>query len=134
MDEARTLGAHESINSRDADAIHATTGRFDLLISTVNVNLDWNSYLATLRPRGRLHMVGVVTEPLELNMFPMAFGQLSVSASPVGSPATLRKMLRFAARHEISPVTEHFPMSRVNDAMEHLRSGKARYRIVLDRE
>jgi uncharacterized zinc-type alcohol dehydrogenase-like protein len=67
-------------------------------------------------------------------MIPMAFGQLSVSSSPVGSPETIRKMLEFAARHEIAPVTEHFPMSRVNDAMEHLRSGKARYRIVLDRD
>ncbi len=134
MDEARTLGAHETINSRDPDAIAAITNRFDLLISTVNVNLDWNSYLRMLRPGGRLHMVGVVTEPLGLSLIPMVFGQLSVSASPVGSPATLRKMLEFSARHEIAPMTEHFPMSRVNDAMEHLRSGKARYRIVLDRD
>ena len=132
LEEARTLGAHEAVNSRDAEAITSAAGRFDLLISTVNVNLDWNSYVATLRPRGRLHMVGVVTEPLGLNMIPMVFGQLSVSSSPVGSPATIRKMVEFAARHEIAPVTEHFPMSRVNDAMEHLRSGKARYRIVLD--
>ncbi len=34
----------------------------------------------------------------------------------------------------ITPVTEHFPMSRINDAIEHLQAGKARYRIVLDRE
>lgn len=25
-----------------------------------------------------------------------------------------------------------FPMSKVNEAVEHLRSGKARYRVVLD--
>jgi uncharacterized zinc-type alcohol dehydrogenase-like protein len=42
-------------------------------------------------------------------------------------------MLEFAARHSIAPVTEHFRMEQVNDAMEHLRTGKARYRIVLDR-
>jgi uncharacterized zinc-type alcohol dehydrogenase-like protein len=76
-------------------------------------------------------MLGAVTEPLDLNLIPMMFSQLSVSSSPVGSPATIRKMLNFAARHGITPVTEHFPMSRVNDAMEHLKSGKARYRIVL---
>jgi len=28
-------------------------------------------------------------------------------------------------------VTEMFPMSKVNEAMEHLKAGKARYRIVL---
>jgi uncharacterized zinc-type alcohol dehydrogenase-like protein len=40
-------------------------------------------------------------------------------------------MLEFSARHSIAPITESFPMSKVNDAMERLRSGKARYRPVL---
>ena len=43
-------------------------------------------------------------------------------------------MLDCAARHNIAPVNEHYPMSKVNDAFEHLRSGKAPYRIVLDRD
>lgn len=133
QDEALTLGAHDTLNSRDPAAVKAASGRFDLILSTVNVKLDWNSYLGLLKPRGRLHMLGAVTEPLDLNVIPMMFNQLSVSASPVGSPATIRKMLNFAARHGIAPVTEHFPMRRVNDAMDHLRSGKARFRIVLDR-
>lgn len=132
--QAMEMGAHEVINSRDADAVQSARGRFDLLLSTVNVTLDWNAYLATLRPRGRLHMLGAVTEPLGISILPMMFSQLSVSASPVGSPATIRRMLEFSARHGITPVTEHYPMSKVNDAMEHLRAGNARYRIVLDRE
>jgi hypothetical protein len=40
-------------------------------------------------------------------------------------------MLEFSARHSIAPVVESFPMSKVNDAFERLRAGKARYRIVL---
>ena len=32
----------------------------------------------------------------------------------------------------IEAVTEHFPLSQVNEALDHLRAGKARYRIVLD--
>ena len=132
--EALTLGAHETINSRDPDAIKTAAGRFDLLLSTVNVPLDWNAYLETLKPRGRLHMLGAVTEPLDLNLIPMMFNQLSVGSSPVGSPATIRKMLDFAARHNINPVTEHFSFDQVNDAMEHLHGGKARYRIVLSRD
>jgi uncharacterized zinc-type alcohol dehydrogenase-like protein len=62
----------------------------------------------------------------------MLFGQHSVSGSPVGSPATIRKMLEFAARHGINPMTEHFPLSQVNEALDHLRAGKPRFRIVLD--
>jgi uncharacterized zinc-type alcohol dehydrogenase-like protein len=43
-------------------------------------------------------------------------------------------MLDFSARHGIAPVVEVFPMSRVNEAFEHLRAGKARYRIVLEND
>jgi uncharacterized zinc-type alcohol dehydrogenase-like protein len=43
----------------------------------------------------------------------------------------MARLLGFAARHGIEPVTEIMPLSRVNDALDHLRSGKARYRVVL---
>ncbi len=132
--EARDLGAHHVINSRDAAAIEAAAGRFDLIISTVNVALDWNAYAMTLSPRGRLHLVGAVLEPLNLGVFPLLMGERSVSSSPVGAPATIARMLDFAARHDVAPVTEHFPMSRVNEALDRLRSGDARYRVVLDRD
>jgi uncharacterized zinc-type alcohol dehydrogenase-like protein len=42
-------------------------------------------------------------------------------------------MLDFAGRHAIRPTTEHFGFDRINDAIDHLRSNKARYRVVLDR-
>jgi uncharacterized zinc-type alcohol dehydrogenase-like protein len=42
-------------------------------------------------------------------------------------------MLEFAALHKIEPVTEHFRFDQVNEAIERLESGKARYRIVLSR-
>lgn len=131
IEEARQLGAHHTLNSRDTSALEAAAGRFDFIISTVNVSLDWNAYVATLKPRGRLHLVGAALEPLDIAAFPLIGGQRSVSGSPVGSPATLATMLEFAARHEIQPVTETFPMARVNDALQHLRDGKARYRIIL---
>lgn len=132
-EEALKLGAHDTLNSRDIEALQGAAGRFDLLLSTVNVKLDWNMYINTLKPRGRLHLVGAVLEPLDLSVFPILLGQRSISGSPVGNPAIIAKMLEFAARHDIKPVTEHFPMSQVNEAIEHLKAGKARYRIVLDR-
>jgi uncharacterized zinc-type alcohol dehydrogenase-like protein len=42
------------------------------------------------------------------------------------------KMLRFAALHNITPITEHWPMSKVNEAISDFESGKSTYRIVLD--
>ncbi|MFG0256662.1 MAG: NAD(P)-dependent alcohol dehydrogenase [Phycisphaerales bacterium JB043] len=130
--EAIEIGAHDTLNSRDPQALEEAAGRFDLIISTVNVPLDWNAYLNALKPKGRLHVVGAVLEPLDIGAFSLIGNQRSVSGTPVGSPATIATMLDFAARHDIAPITEHFKISDVNDALEHLKSAKARYRIVLD--
>jgi uncharacterized zinc-type alcohol dehydrogenase-like protein len=78
--------------------------------------------------------VGAVLEPIPVAAFPLILAQRSISGSPLGSPATTATMLNFCARHDIAPVIESFPMSRVNDAIEHLRAGRARYRIVLEND
>jgi uncharacterized zinc-type alcohol dehydrogenase-like protein len=90
--------------------------------------------LDTLAPKGRLHNVGAVLNPLQVPAFSLILGQKSVSGSPTGSPTAIDDMLQFCARHSIAPITETFPMSKVNDAFERLRSGKARYRLVLKNE
>ena len=129
--EAKSMGAHKTVNSRDSAQINNVAGSLDFILSTVNVTLDWQAMLAALAPRGRLHMVGAVLEPISVGVFPMLVGQKSISASPLGSPATTAMMLDFSARHNIAPITETFPMSQINEAFEHLESGNARYRIVL---
>ena len=129
--EALTMGAHHTINSRDAAELEAAAGQFDLILSTVNVKLDWNAYIAALRPKGRLHFVGATLEPLDIGAFPLIMGQRSISGSPVGSPASIDKMLAFAAQHQIKPVIENYRFDQVNEAMARLASGEAHYRIVL---
>ena len=131
--EALELGAHHTLNSRDAKEIEAAAGRFDMVISTVNVKLDWNLYLGTLKPRGRLHFVGATLDPLDINVFSLILAQRSISGSPVGSPLTIAKMLEFAKRHHVKPVIEKFSFTDINKAIERLRSGDAHYRIVLHR-
>jgi uncharacterized zinc-type alcohol dehydrogenase-like protein len=130
-DEAIKLGAHHVVNSRDGAQLRKIAGSLDFILCTVNVALPWDAIIGSLAPRGRLHIVGAVLEPIPVAAFALIGGQKSISGSPVGSPVTTAQMLDFTARHHIEPVVESFPMSRVNEALEHLRSGKARYRIVL---
>ena len=130
-DDARRLGAHHVVSSRDSRAIGKLAGSLDFILVTVNVPLDWNAYLGALAPDGRLHVVGAVLEPLPIPAFSLIGGRKQVSGSPLGSPATVATMLEFCARHGIAPVTETFPMHEVNAALDHLRAGKARHRIVL---
>jgi uncharacterized zinc-type alcohol dehydrogenase-like protein len=132
FDEARGFGAHHVVSSRDSAAIKKLAGTLDLLLITVNVPLDWDALIASLAPKGRMHIVGVVQAPIPLSAWSLIAGQRSVSGSPGGPLVTIETMLDFAARHNITPQTEHMPMSRINDAFARLEAGKARYRIVLD--
>ena len=129
--EARELGAHHVVNTRDASQLRGIAGTLDFIMSTVNVPLDWEAYINALSARGRLHVVGAVLEPMPVPAMGLIMQQRSISGSPVGSPATIATMLDFCARHRIEPVTETFPFSEVNRALDHLREGKARYRVVL---
>ncbi len=133
-EEALSLGAHRVVNSHNAGDLKNLTGSLNFIISTVNVKLDWQALVGALAPRGKLHTVGAVLEPISLAAFPLIMGQKSLSGSPLGSPSITAQMLEFAARHQIAPTTEFFPMSKVNDALDHLKSGKARYRIVLEND
>ncbi len=132
FDEAKAFGANHALSTSDSAGIAKLAGSFDLLISTVNVKLDWDAIIGTLAPNGRLHVVGAVLEPIPVAAFSLIMQQRSVSGSPAGSPVAIATMLDFAARHHIAPQTEHFPMSEINQAFARLESGKAHYRIVLD--
>lgn len=130
--EAREFGAHHVISSRDSSLIAKAARTLDILIITANVSLDWAAMLDTLKPQGRMHVVGAIPEPLSIPAFSLIFTQREVSGSPTGSPTMISSMLKFAARRKVAPQVEYFPMSRVNDALAHLAAGKARYRIVLN--
>ncbi|MFV2058759.1 MAG: NAD(P)-dependent alcohol dehydrogenase [Thiohalomonadales bacterium] len=132
--ELLEMGAHEVISSSDSAELESVAGQFDYIISTVNVKLDWNAILNTLKSKGRLHFVGATLDPLDINAMSLIMGQRSISGSPVGSPATIAKMLNFAVQHNIKPVVEKFNFNDINKALDRLRSGNARYRIVLCRE
>jgi uncharacterized zinc-type alcohol dehydrogenase-like protein len=128
--EARDMGAHHVLNTRLPADLAKAANRFDVILVTVNVDLDWPAYVQMLKPRGRLHIVGAAPG-VSTPVFPLLTGQRSISGSPVGSPLTIATMLNFAARHKVQPIIETFPMKDVNEAIHHLESGQARYRIVL---
>jgi len=133
-EEALKLGAHRTVNSRDSADMQKLAGSLDFILVTANVTLDWAVIINALKPKGRLHMVGAVLEPIPVSAFSLIMGQKAISGSPLGSPSTTGAMLEFCARHGIAPMVEKFPLSRVNEALEHLRAGKARYRIVLEND
>ncbi|MFT3686947.1 MAG: zinc-binding dehydrogenase [Phycisphaerales bacterium] len=133
-EEARKLGAHRTVNSRDDKQVASVKGELAMIINTANADLNWGAYIEALAPGGKLHTVGVVPSPIAVHSFPLIAGQKSIGGSPLGSPATIETMLEFCGRHGINAVTETFKMSKANEALHHLESGKARYRIVLEQD
>ena len=125
------MGATKVINSKDPKELKSIQGSLNFILNTTNVKLDWNSYLSTLAPKGKFHTVGAVLEPMAIPAFSLIMGEKSVGGSPLGSPALTQTMLEFCVRHDIYPMVEEFPIEKINEAFEHLESGKARYRVVL---
>ena len=133
-DEARKFGAHHVVDSRDDSALEAEASQYDFIISTVNVPLNWQAYMTALKPKGKLHNVGAVPDPIPVSAFDLIMAERSVGGSSLGPPTTNHEMLDFCMRHDIRPDIEVFAMKDVNKAVDHLDKGRARYRIVLENE
>ena len=129
--EAKALGAHHFVNTRETKSIKALAGCFDFILSTINADLDWNAYVAMLRPHGSFCFVGVPTKPASFQVFPLISGIKTVSGCNIGSPSQIVEMLDVAARHGIRAQTERFPMAKANEAVNRVRKSAVRYRAVL---
>jgi alcohol/geraniol dehydrogenase (NADP+) len=129
--EAKALGAHHFVNTRDTGALKKVAGSFDFLLSTVSADQDWQAYVNALRPKGTLCLVGASPSPVQIQGSSLLQGQKSVSGSPTGSPRDLFEMLDVAARHGVKAMTEKFPMAKANDAVARVKKNQVRYRAVL---
>ena len=130
--EARRLGPHHSVASKNAAQMGQTAKSLDFLLSTVTAKLDWPAWLELLRPRGSLCLVGASPGTLDISPAALIVGQKSVWGSAIGNRSTIREMLDFAARHGITAQVERMPMAEVNAALDRVRNNQARYRIVLE--
>jgi uncharacterized zinc-type alcohol dehydrogenase-like protein len=130
-EEARALGAHHFVNTRESKAMKDVAGSMDFILSTINADQDWGVYVAALRPTGTLCFVGVPPSPVSVHVFPLISGMRSIAGNPTGSPHRLKEMLDVAARHGVKATIESFPMAQANAAIEKVKKNKVRYRAVL---
>ncbi len=130
---ALELGAARVVDSIDRKALAGERGRHDLILSTVHTNLDWTRYVQALRPSGTLCFLGIPSERLAVPIGLLVDGERSISGSVVASRAVMREMLDFAAQHRVVPIIERIPMDEAERALDRVRSGLARLRVVLVR-
>ncbi|GIL59035.1 hypothetical protein Vafri_14006 [Volvox africanus] len=131
--ESKQLGAHSFRTWNDAIGGEGLQGHFDLLLNCASANISTAQLLSLLKNGGTLVQVGipgggaVMSVPLQ----DLVFGQKLVAGSVVGGRADMQEMLHFAATHGVRPMVETMPLSQVNQAMQRVVEGRARYRIVL---
>lgn len=132
-EEARQLGATDFIATRGTDELAKAAMRFDFILSTVSADVEWGQYIEALAPEGRLCIAGIPENDLKFPGFPMIGFERSVSGGRAGAPGDTAAMLEFCANHDVAPMCEQFDMKDVQQAVQHVRSGKVRYRAVLAR-
>lgn len=130
-EEALELGAHRFVNTRETKAMKNIGSSLDIIISTLNADPDWNTYVGALRPNGTVCLLGIPAKNLTVNAFSLIGSQRCITGSPVGSPSRLREMLDVAARHGVRAKVESFPMAKANEAVDRVKKNKVRYRAVL---
>jgi uncharacterized zinc-type alcohol dehydrogenase-like protein len=129
--EARTLGAHQFVNTRENGEIKKAVGSLDLILCTVSADQDFQSFVSLLRPKGTLVVLGASPSPMQIAAFSLIGGQKAIAGSPSGSPRDLHEMLDVAARHGVKAITEKFAMKDANKAVEKVKKNQVRYRAVL---
>ena len=129
--DARSLGAHHVVMSREPDAMKAARGSLDVIIDTVPVAHDFQPYLDALRPRGTLVLVGAIA-PLEFHGGKLIVGNKRLAGSLTGGIPRTQELLDFCAEHDVHPDVEMIAPDAIGEAWERMEAGDVKYRFVID--
>jgi D-arabinose 1-dehydrogenase-like Zn-dependent alcohol dehydrogenase len=130
---AKDLGAHVYIDTSadNAAAVLKRMGGARAILATGTSGDAMGSLVSGLAARGKLIVVGVPQDPIQLNAFPLVFGARSVYGSLTGTAIDQEDTLAFSVLENIRPMIETAPLEQAADAYARMMQGKARFRMVL---
>lgn len=131
-EDAKRLGAHEVVVSKDPDAMAAQARSFDFVLDCVSAQHDINAYLQLLKRDGTLVLVGAPEHPLPVSAFGLLMPRRSFAGSGIGGVAETQEMLDFCAERGITCDVETIGIQDVETAYERLLKNDVRYRFVID--
>lgn len=132
-EDAKTLGAHVYIdtNQEDATARLQSMGGAQAIVTTITHPAAVSALMPGLTPQGRLVVLGVGRDPLPVSVGHLVVGERSVQGSITGSPYENEKVLDFSVLAGVRPRIETMPLEHAYDAYQRMKSGNARFRMVL---
>jgi uncharacterized zinc-type alcohol dehydrogenase-like protein len=130
--DAKRLGAHEVVISKDEAAMEKQQKRFDFIIDTVSAAHDLSAYLSLLKRDGALVLVGIPPEAVPLNVFHLVSPRRQLAGSLIGGIAETQEMLDFCAERGIACDIEMIAIDKINEAYERMLKSDVKYRFVID--
>jgi alcohol dehydrogenase, propanol-preferring len=130
---ATNLGADVYIDTAvdDAAAVLQRMGGARAILATAPSGDAMGPLVAGLAVRGKLIVVGVPQDLMQLNAFPLVFGGRSIYGSLAGTAIETEDTLAFSVLQDIRPIIETVPLEQASDAYARMMQGKARFRMVL---
>lgn len=130
--DAKALGAHHFVVTKDPAQVAAVTKTFDFIVDTVSGPHDINMYLGMLKSRGIHIALGAPSEPYVIPAFSLLAGGKGVAGSGIGGLAETQEMLDFCAENNIVSDIEIINIKDIHAAYERMEKGDVRYRFVID--
>ena len=131
-EDARGLGAHHFVVTREPQNLAPLAATFDFILDTVSAAHDINLYLDLLRRDGVMALVGAPEKPLEVAAFSLLSNGRSLVGSMIGGIRETQEMLDYCAEKNIASDVEVIPIQQINEAYERTIRSDVRYRFVID--
>lgn len=131
-EDAKKLGAHNFVVSKDEEAMKALAGQFDFILDTVSASHDLNMYLNLLRLNGAMVIVGVPDKPAEVSAFSIIGNNRILAGSMIGGIPETQEMLDYCAENNIVSDVELISFQQIEEAYDRTIKADVRYRFVLD--
>lgn len=131
-DDALRFGAGEHVSTAEGDFAERFRNHFDLIINTVSVDLDVDTYLNLLGLDGALVLLGLPGKPLETATRTFTQRRRILTGSLVGGIPETQEMLDFCAEHGVTAEIELIDAAQVNEAYQRTLDADVRYRFVID--
>jgi uncharacterized zinc-type alcohol dehydrogenase-like protein len=130
--DAKSLGAHEVVISKNADEMKKHVGSFDFILDTVSGDHDMNLYLELLKRSATMAIVGAPEHPTPIQSFNLIMQRRQLAGSLIGGIKETQEMLDFCAERGIVSDIELTPIQKINEAYDRILKGDVKYRFVID--
>jgi uncharacterized zinc-type alcohol dehydrogenase-like protein len=130
--DAKGMGAHHFVSTKDVNNLKKLEKQYDLLLNTVSADIDLEPYLQMLKLDGTLVVIGLPGKPYAINAGTLLGQRRSLSGSMIGGIAQLQEMLNFCGEKSIVSDVEVITADYINTAYDRTVASDVKYRFVID--